>query len=353
MKHAISMKLLPAALLVSAAAIGVLYSDAVAAPGASAAGRQITDLPEVVVESRQKPVLYLTGYVREYAALTCFSDTVFLFREKLVDFMIPGKHTGNYKGWRIPRLLSTRSYYRFTNDYGLDSVSNHYREHFSWSDWIGILNHTPIPLSMRSLEAVEDTVYGQYSPAQIWRRLDSDMQLEINVLADTTNRQWIPGITPMMRSGITFDKIMVQYDFAAIGSTEVLADNISKISYAIEANGKNRDRYRLGSGNIPRYMDTYAEIYIIDRCYMSVKEARRLEKNPPRNDETTIMAPVDAPELPQGICDLMSRVDGIDYSRLRLNYKLDNRLANLRDRKPTRIQSLKKKASRILKSLLE
>ena len=337
----------------SAAVATLLLLPLTASPTAMSQKREVTDLPELLVESKRRPVLHLTGYLREYSAMTGSGDTVFLFREKIVDFMVPGKHTSGFKGWTTPRMLATRSYYRFTNSNGLDSVSAHYRGHFSWSDWVGILHRTPIPGALRALDSRADTIFGKYSPSQIWTRFDDGLQLEINVLADTTNQKWIPGFNTMMRSDMTFDKINVQYDFSAIGSTELLADNIDRIRFLIEANGASRNRYRLGNRSTPSYMDTYAEIYITDREYLSVKDARRLEKHPPRNEDIYIQSPLDAPQLPDGILALMSRVDGIDYKALRLEAKVDNRLTKFERRPPSTVKVFKAKAKRLLKSLFE
>ena len=43
--------------------------------------------------------------------------------------------------------------------------------------------------------------------------------------------------------------------------------------------------------NDPIYMTTYGEIYITDREYISVGEARKWEKNPPLGDEIGIKPP--------------------------------------------------------------
>ena len=48
----------------------------------------IPELPEVLVETRARKVLHMLAYVREYSTLSTYSDTVTLFREKMVDFMI-------------------------------------------------------------------------------------------------------------------------------------------------------------------------------------------------------------------------------------------------------------------------
>lgn len=58
---------------------------------AADAKRSVTELPEVLVESPKRNMLHVMAYVREYSNLTTYSDTVILFREKMVDFMLPVK----------------------------------------------------------------------------------------------------------------------------------------------------------------------------------------------------------------------------------------------------------------------
>lgn len=63
------------------------------------------ELSEVVVESRSHKVLHMLAYVREYSTLTTYTDTVSLFREKMVDYMLPEGDTGSFKGWSNPGCL--------------------------------------------------------------------------------------------------------------------------------------------------------------------------------------------------------------------------------------------------------
>ena len=65
------------------ASVGSLSLDTVVLRGTE------YELPEVLVESKKHQVLHMIGYVREYSTLTTYSDTVMLFREKTVDFMVP------------------------------------------------------------------------------------------------------------------------------------------------------------------------------------------------------------------------------------------------------------------------
>ena len=78
---------------------------------AALAKRSVTELPEVLVESRHRNMLHVLAYVREYSTLTTYRDTVFLFREKMVDFMLPANKKTGYRGWRIPRVIRSESYY--------------------------------------------------------------------------------------------------------------------------------------------------------------------------------------------------------------------------------------------------
>ena len=80
------------------------------------------DLPEVLVESRKNSVLHILAYLREYSTMTTYSDTVFMFREKIVDYMLPVGRKSKFHGWTKPRMLTSKSYYRFSNHNGLDSI---------------------------------------------------------------------------------------------------------------------------------------------------------------------------------------------------------------------------------------
>ena len=91
--------------------------------------RDATALPEVLVLSKNNRVLHMLAYVREYSTLTTYTDTVFLFREKMVDYMLPASGS-KFKGWSKPRVITSRSYYQFKDNNGLDSVSDVSNHHF-------------------------------------------------------------------------------------------------------------------------------------------------------------------------------------------------------------------------------
>ena len=101
---------------------------------------------------------------------------------------------------------------------------------------------------------------------------------------------------------------------------------------------------RLSRIDEPLAVNTYAEIYITDREYMTVADARRLEKSAPRSEDAGINPPADAPPLQPAIKEMIERVERVKHSDRRLANRPDDRLgSNVHDRKrPNRwLQMLK------------
>lgn len=284
------------------------------------------ELPEMKVNSKDHQVLHILGYVREYSTLSTYSDTVLLFREKTVDFMLPTKKVKNYRGWSLPRILASRSYYHLTNSEGLDSVSNHFNEHFSWSDWVGICKSAYVPPVVRDDSIATYTVYGKYSPSMVWRRTGDNINLDIDVLADKENQKWVPELSEFLHNKVDCNRLTLKYIFSGVDSHEILPDNISGMSFNIESNGRRRNLRRSLRTEDPIYVNTYAELYITDREYMTVSNAYKWEKKPPVADEIGINPPADAPELQHAILELVERVENFDYDTPRLDKQPDRRL---------------------------
>ena len=280
-------------------------------------------LPEVVVDSRKHSVLHLVAYVREYSTLSTDYDTVQLFREKTVDFMIPAKKVKHYKGWLTPRVLASESYYRFTNTEGLDSVSSHFRQHFSWSDWVGLLPELPVPQRLLDTAEAVDTVMGRYSPATVWQRSGDDISLDIDVLATPDNRRWVPQFDDFAARDVEFAKFNLKYRFSNVVSDAIFPSDITRISFSIESVGRGRNMRRIFHTTDPVRVDTYAELYVTEREYLTVGEAKKSEKNPLQGGAIGIHAPAEAPELQHSIRSLIARVDGIDYDALKLAEEAD------------------------------
>lgn len=287
-----------------------------------------TMLPEVVVKSGRNRILHILAYVREYSTLTTYTDTVFLFREKMVDYMLPPDKKSRFQGWTTPRVLSSNSYYRFTNDSGLDSVSAASNHHFSWSDWVGLPPIMMIPETLKRHKHYSDTVRGKYSDAEIWSKNGDRLTVDINVLADTLGRKWLPDLSSIFQKKVEFEQLRLHLDYDNVLGDWLSATDLKGYSFVIESAGRGHNMFRFNRYDQDFFVNTKAEVYIIDREFITFREAKNWERY--RNDTTTnsIFVPIDAPCLESDIIALMGRVENLDKEAVRLEVIPDHRFVS-------------------------
>lgn len=288
----------------------------------------VSELPEVIVESRGKKLLHILAYVREYSTMTTLTDTVSLFREKMVDYMLPVEEKVKFRGWTTPRVLACRSYYRFTDEEGLDSVSDAGTHHFSWSDWVGIAPVTRMPEEVAGALYVTDTIKGRYSATETWTRTDDKVKVEVDVLADRASRRWVPDLSHFFRRELDFEFFKLRLDYKGIDSETVTPRDLAGYSFHIESKGRGHDMFRFNRKDEPFYVETDAEVYILDREYITLREARRWERFNPETNPVAIYEPLDAPALPPSTLALVERVNTLDKDSVRLGFTPDERLVS-------------------------
>lgn len=287
---------------------------------------EVIELSEVVVNARDLKLLHMLAYVREYSTLSTYTDTVFLFREKMVDFMLPTRSKIRFDGWHSPRVLSSRSYYRFTNANGLDSVSDRCNHHFSWADWIGIAPARRMPEPLRASAQASDTLYGKYSPAEIWARDSDHLELCIDILADTAARRWVPNISYFIRDDVDFDRFRLRFDYDNIVSDSIAPIDLSGYAFDIESTGRGRGMFMFNRINESFCVSTSAEVYMVDKEYITLKEARKWVRIDADTDHMDIYEPMSAPPLRPDIMQLVDRVESIDHELIRMALPPDERL---------------------------
>lgn len=298
----------------------------------------VSELPEVVIESRRQRMLHILAYVRDYSSLSTYTDTVFLFREKMVDYMLPAEKRIKFKGWTSPRVLTSKSYYRFTNQNGLDSVSDVSQHHFSWSDWIGIPPKAALPQRIKASEIAADTLFGKYSPTETWTRLNDSIRIDIDVLADTLSRKWVPDFAGFFRKNLDYEKFKLNFDYSNIAGDTVSAPDLDRYSFSVDSRGRGRDMFQFNRINDPVFVSTHADVYVLDKEYISVKEARKWERRNFATDEIGIYEPMEAPALDPAVEALIARVNLLNKDEVRLNFTPDhNLMSNNNSRKNFKI----------------
>ena len=306
------------------------FREKAVAPGADTVflSENSTPLPEIVIESRQHKVMHILAYVREYSTLATYTDTVFLFREKMVDYMLTPDRRVRFDEWSCPRVLKSRSYYRFTDAGGLDSVSDKCGHHFSWSDWIGMPPEIAVAPGLHGLAAGTDSVGGLYGPAEVWTKTDSRLAVDVDVLADSTGRKWVPRLSAFFRHGPNFENFRIRFNFENTGEPTVTPADMEGYSFNIESRGRGREMFMFNRSNEPFFVSTYAEVYVTDKEYITLKEARKWERRQLNMDEAEIFEPPEAPDLQPPVKELIARVETVDSEKIRLDATPDHRMVS-------------------------
>lgn len=279
----------------------------------------IAELQEVEVSAKERSVLHVLAYVRDYSTLSSYTDTVTMYREKMVDFMVPTEAKTKFKGWRSPRIINSRSYYRFTDQFGLDSVSDRCNHHFTWSDWIGLFPSAELPHKLTADNATADTVFGKRMPIEAWSRNNGRISIDVDVLADSAALKWVPSIAPFFRKDNTeFEQFRLRVNANAADGAEIGPLDITGFSFNIESRGRGHSMFKFNKWDQPFFVTTYAEVYIVDKEFISVKEAKKWAQRRFTADDIEILEPADAPELQASTLALIDRVGKIDADMARL-----------------------------------
>lgn len=309
----------------------------------------MTELPEVVVQSGNHKVLHMLAYIREYSTLSTYTDTVFLFREKMVDYMLTPDAKMRFKGWSAPRVLKSKSYYRFTDSFGIDSVSDQSNYHFSWSDWIGVAPSMSVPPKLMGVACGSDTVFGKYRPTELWTKNTDKVTVDVDVIEDTTSRKWVANLKGFFHDGLDFENFKLRFNYDNIVGDTVSPMDLSGYSYNIESNGRGHGMFMFNRVNEPFFVSTYAEVYMLDKEFITVKEAKKWDKFKFNMADFDIIEPLDAPELQPAILSLIDRVGNVDKEGVRIGVIPDHRLAGRKT--PNRNFSIAYRALDLLKQL--
>lgn len=289
------------------------------------------ELPEVKVSTKHRPILHMTGYIREISTMVSSIDTLLLYREKWVDFMIPTGKEKHYKGWSDPRLLKTKSYYKWTDPMGRDSVSDRTDHHFSWSDWVSLPRQVYFPGALGGKRFGESTIMGPDTIAEVWRKDSAGVNVSVNILADSLKLKWNPRLSGPLWRNQEFTRMIMDFRFSDTDTFAVRPQNLDRMSCRIESMGRGHEMFRFNRWKDDNYLyvSTYFDLTITDREYLTVKDARRNEKDARLAIEDAMLI-FESERVPRDsiITDLIARVNAIDHDSRRLGMVIDTRVGN-------------------------
>lgn len=269
------------------------------------------DLDEIIISPGSRPLLYLSGYVREVSSMLGSADSVTVYRESMVDFMVPIGKT-RVKGWKKPRELASKTYVRMTRPGGKDSVSNHTDdEYLLWANRFGMVpSSVKVPASLRQgHHSATDTVMGKYGPKMIWNKSGDTFRCRVDGLADHKGHVYTPW--PLKALGLTtdIDDCSHNYMFHTTEGNLPTPADMNGFSLSINLRIRSKLFRRLYKSSEPINQKTYIEVYITERKYLTDEEAKTLKKEPPIVTPADIVAPAEATALHPGIRQIVERVE--------------------------------------------
>lgn len=270
------------------------------------------ELPELVISPGARPLLHLTGYMREVASVLSSSDSVNIFKESVVDFLVPVEKT-KVKGWKKARELASKTYVRMSNSSGLDSVStNHEYEFMLWGNRKSLIPSTAeIPEKFKGAEVACDTVMGKYYPKIIrWKNRDVT-RWHGDALANEKNHVTSPWALKLF--GLTTDvtEISENFVFETPDSDFIGPSDLRQVSITIDMLAKGKLFKKTFDSSSPVNVRTYMELYLTDREFLSEEEGKSLKKEIPTIDSSDILAPTNANPLHPAIIRTVERVNSL------------------------------------------
>ena len=73
---------------------------------------------------------------------------------------------------------------------------------------------------------------------------------------------------------IDFERFNIRANYTNVAGTTVSPADLSSYSFNIESNGRGRGMFMFNRSDQPLYVTTYAEIYIIEKEYITLQEAK-------------------------------------------------------------------------------
>lgn len=270
------------------------------------------ELPELVISPGARPLLHLTGYMRELTSVLSSSDSVTIFKESVVDFLVPVEKT-KVKGWNKARELASKTYVRMSNSSGLDSVSiSHEYEFMLWGNRKSLIpSAAKIPDKIKGTEVTCDTVMGKYYPKIIWLKNGDVTRWYGDALANEKNHVTSPWALKLF--GLTTDvtEISENFVFDTTDGDFIGPSDLRQVSITIDMLAKGKLFKKTLDSSSPVNVKTYMELYLTDREFLSEEEGKSLKKEIPTIESSDILAPTNANPLHPAIMRTVERVNSL------------------------------------------
>lgn len=271
--------------------------------------RQDYELPEIEVVAGSRPLLHLKGYMREVTSVLGSSDSVTLFRESIVDYLVPVEKS-KVKGWRKARILASKTYVRMTDSSALDSVSTeHEYEFMLWGNRYGMMPPTKeTPHAVMGKTFACDTIMGKYYPKIVWWKSGDVTRWYGDGLADEKDHVSSPTALKLLGLTADFTDVSTNHVFSTPDGNKVGPVDLKQVSMSVNMLARGKlFKMSFGSSS-PVDVRSYVEFYPTDREFLTDEEGRRLKKELPDVGVSEVEAPENAAPLHPAVRRIVERV---------------------------------------------
>lgn len=187
-----------------------------------------------------------------------------------------------------------------------------------------------LPSALTKEMAPSDTLFGKYSPIEIWDKNSDVVTVQVNVLADTVGRRWVPNLKFFFTDDkVEFEDLKLNLHYSNVLGGSLRQRDLDRLSYRLDANGRGYSMFRFNRREEPYFATTEGEVYVLEMEYISEREAKKWAKRKYDDDEVEIIRAQDAPPLDDATLALIDRVEHIDKNLAKLNYVPDRSMMRM------------------------
>jgi len=237
-------------------------------------------LGEVVVTPVDRPILRVLTYSREYCAGTFGTDTLQVYHENMLEYMLADKKVKGFEKFhQLGYPKNSRTYGRIISE-GRDSL-------IGPDDTAPAIGQFIMSMRFKDMEVTEaikngastDTVRGKHTPKFIYKSTPDMLTIEHDILADKKNQRWSPWQLKLL--GMTTDILKARWTRAFRPNKEGIYGNDDMIygtgNLHVIARGKVIKWVTGAKGAVE--LDCYIEQYPVVVEYLSVEEYKELTRN--------------------------------------------------------------------------
>lgn len=273
----------------------------------------VYSLPEVEINTAERPIIRVVSYAREYSTGATASDTLQLFSEYMLEsFIADGKVKGYSKSDAHAKIAARKCIGRNANKNGLDSIyspgKNDELAMLSFIDIVSDLpNHTFKETETIKNGATADSIAGRYATEYRIKKANNLYLLQRDLLSNYENHKLSPTIFKLFGLTMDLEEISLTAGYLVNEKGEYYIPDLLYTTATMRVNGRGKMFKYIFKVDQSIMLDTHIEQYPVATEYLTVEEYKELKKD--KNRVVNFEIPSIATDLPPAIHQLKQHLE--------------------------------------------